>query len=325
MSITHGGNVGIGTPSPDKKLTVAGDIGLNQKVLLSSASADVMSLQPTDSNNDSYQARLNLYKSTHTTYPNEAHLYMGEGSGAKIIFGKEGGGNAEDPLMTILPTGHVGIGTTSPSAPLDVAGAANFGGEVWIVQSGALGTGGNLNLINPAKSANGVAQRWALYNMGNGYGNSLQFWAYDNMGCQPGGLCAQRMVITDSGQVGIGTYPSANTGLQVQGQIATVLPNELAPTGTTQAIDFATGNMQMVNLASASGNVILTLSNPVAGGSYAIKFTQGSTARAVIWPANVKWAEGNVMALSTAAGAIDLVTLFYDGTAYLAVGGRNFY
>jgi hypothetical protein len=37
------------------------------------------------------------------------------------------------------------------------------------------------------------------------YGNSLQFWAYDNIGCTTGGLCNPQFTIMDNGNVGIGT------------------------------------------------------------------------------------------------------------------------
>jgi len=130
-------------------------------------------------------------------------------------------------------------------------------------------------------------------------------------------------LVLSGGNVGIGTVnPQAK--LQVNGQIAVAIPTTLAPTGTTQTIDWSMGNMQIVALNSATGNVTLTLSNPVAGGSYALEFIQGATPIAVTWPVNVKWPGGNPMALSTSSGAVDLVTLFYNGTDFLAVGGQNF-
>ena len=96
------------------------------------------------------------------------------------------------------------------------------------------------------------------------------------------------------------------------------------PTGSNQTIDFAQGNMQLLDLSSASGDVTATFSNAVAGGSYAIQITQGTNARAVVWPTTVKWPGGMPMTLSTIPGSVDLITFFFNGTNFLAVGGLNF-
>jgi len=58
---------------------------------------------------------------------------------------------------------------------------------------------------NPLKTANGIARSWMMYNMTGDYGNSLQFWAYDTLGCVAGGMCTNRFTLMDNGNVGIGT------------------------------------------------------------------------------------------------------------------------
>ncbi|MEX6690312.1 hypothetical protein QTN47_22570 [Danxiaibacter flavus] len=65
--------------------------------------------------------------------------------------------------------------------------------------------GGTLSLKNPAKTAAGSASEWKIYNMSGIYGNSLQFWAYDNISCAPGGMCTNRFTLMDNGNVGIGS------------------------------------------------------------------------------------------------------------------------
>lgn len=93
----------------------------------------------------------------------------------------------------------------------------------------------------------------------------------------------------------------------------------LTPSGTTQTIDWNIGNVQCVDLESASGNVTLTLSNPQIT-CYTLKILQDSTTpRNIIWPATVLWAGGVAPTISTGANAIDTVTLIWDGTNYLGV------
>lgn len=90
----------------------------------------------------------------------------------------------------------------------------------------------------------------------------------------------------------------------------------LAPVGTTQTVDFDNGNTQKLSLASASGDVTLTLSNPQTGALYRLFVIQGATARLLTWPASVKWPQGQAPILSSSNGAIDIVELYYDGTNY---------
>jgi hypothetical protein len=92
----------------------------------------------------------------------------------------------------------------------------------------------------------------------------------------------------------------------------------LAPVGTTQTVDLDNGNTQKLSLASASGNVTVTITNPQTGGLYRLFVIQGATARQIVWPASVKWPQAQAPILSTANGSIDIVELYYDGTNYFA-------
>ena len=62
------------------------------------------------------------------------------------------------------------------------------------------------------------------------------------------------------------------------------------------------------------------------GASLMIRITQDATPRTVAWPASFKWAGGIPGAVSTAAGAIDLlaITTFDNGTTWRATLAKAF-
>lgn len=98
----------------------------------------------------------------------------------------------------------------------------------------------------------------------------------------------------------------------------------LTPLGTTQTIDFNLGNIQYLDVGSATGDVTLTLSNPSAGARYLIWVTQGAVARDLIWPASVKWPQTQKPILSTVSGYVDMVELFYTGSVFRGLWELDF-
>ena len=96
LTISSGGNVGIGTALPDQALVVNGSIGLSYD-----ATNSYQGIKRTNVGNEYYVA-------TTSTATDEIHTFTGS-SGAK--------------KLTILEGGNVGIGVT-PSARLDVLGKA---------------------------------------------------------------------------------------------------------------------------------------------------------------------------------------------------------
>lgn len=90
----------------------------------------------------------------------------------------------------------------------------------------------------------------------------------------------------------------------------------LTPAGTAQTVDFDNGTIQTVDLGSATGDVTLTLSNPIQGAYYLMFFVQGATPRALTWPATVKWPQGVAIQLSQGNDEVDYVHMYYNGTNY---------
>jgi hypothetical protein len=287
MRITSAGNVGIGTTAPGANLHVSGNGG---------GAWDSSGVIVENSNSDTSLH----FRNTSAGGRNYSLLAGGTGStvpSALRIFDATAGAER----MVITSSGNIGIGTTTPTALLSLgSGVANGKLHLWEHATTPYGLGIQSNEFRLFVGAPTADFRFYDATAGNAL-----------------------MTIKGSGNVGIGTTSPA-AKLQVSGQIASTMPSTLTPTGTTQTVDFSTGNVQALSLASATGTVTLTLSNAVAGGAYAIKIIQGATARTLSWPAAVKWPSGTPITLSTASGAVDLVSIFYDGTNYYAVGGNNF-
>lgn len=123
-------------------------------------------------------------------------------------------------------------------------------------------------------------------------------------------------------QAGAVTTPKIAANAVTADKLAVNLAQSVAPvmtpSGTTQAVDLALGMVQTLDLSSATGTVTLTISNPVVGGFYTLWVIQGATFQDLIFPASVKWPQGQAPILTQTAGAIDQVTLYWNGTSYLA-------
>lgn len=93
------------------------------------------------------------------------------------------------------------------------------------------------------------------------------------------------------------------------------------------ALNCALGNVFHVSLNAAITSI--TFSNiPTTGTAYGLTlaFTADGTARAVTWPAAVKWSGGTAPTLTSTLNKVDIFVLTtWDGTTWYAmVGGQNF-
>jgi hypothetical protein len=89
---------------------------------------------------------------------------------------------------------------------------------------------------------------------------------------------------------------------------------------TTTTLDLSTGNLLELVL---TGSTTLAFSNPQIG-TYIIKVKQDGTGGRTLTFPSMKWSDAAVPTITTAANAIDLITLIYDGTHYYGSCLQNF-
>lgn len=163
---------------------------------------------PSVLNGSPWQHLLNLRHNT-TTNTHQLQIASSYDEDGKLFFRKFArnslGVANPAPVWNEVATRGVNtfIGDQRITGKLEVTGNGLFQGG--LTSSITSAEGGSISFINPSKTANGLGREWKIYNMTGVYGNSLQFYVYDNLGCVGGGLCSPRMTLLDNGKVGIGT------------------------------------------------------------------------------------------------------------------------
>ena len=104
-------------------------------------------------------------------------------------------------------------------------------------------------------------------------------------------------------------------GLQVGGGgTVYTFEEDLGTVGATQTIDWRDGNHQKLTLDE---NLTLTFIDPDGPTNLIAHFVQDAGAtNTVAWPANVDWEGGTAPVITATNGAIDIVTLYFDGSRY---------
>lgn len=93
--------------------------------------------------------------------------------------------------------------------------------------------------------------------------------------------------------------------------------------GAADTIDWTVGQKQRTTLTAAT--VTLTFTAPPGVGNFVLKVIQdGAGGRFITWPASVKWPSATPPVLTVAAGSIDIVSFYYDGTNYFGVASYAF-
>ena len=101
------------------------------------------------------------------------------------------------------------------------------------------------------------------------------------------------------------------------------------PTGTTYDLDWNNGNIQELDLDSATDDITISYLNPPAGGgTLVLKVIQGVTARNIILPAGSKNSGGTAgsktLTITATDNAEDLVIITKIGASYYFEHKQNY-
>ena len=211
------GYVGIGTSSPAKKLTVDDDSA--EQLLLYGYNSQAVDSLSSDlngelllGNTDAYRGNIN-YDAYASTILNIQNTF--DNANSKIKFRMRTAGTPVD-AMTILGSGYVGIGTTTPLYTLDVEGDfrvthnTHYGMILTSTDNNFMTTvtGANVDIFGNTAGAWVVGDIAGATLLGNQQERPIQFATNNNV----------RMTLDTTGNIGISTTTPQNT-LNVVGDI----------------------------------------------------------------------------------------------------------
>lgn len=151
MRLTSAGSLGIGTSTPSTPLEVNGTITaptLRGNFGTSTTGVLRLSSNTTASNGSAIE----LYGNSYTGREGELRFIAGNGGSGKISF-FDYNGTGWDENLTILSSGNVGIGTSTPSELLEVAGTIKATSFVGTMASSANATSGAYTINTDSNSA----------------------------------------------------------------------------------------------------------------------------------------------------------------------------
>lgn len=217
----------------------------------------------------------------------------------KIYGGDDGGGNDQDAYLTL----YCSAGTHG----VTIEGPDHTGGSNYTLKLPA-------SLPNVANQILESNASGALSWIATPTDTDTSIYAAD------GSLTGARTVTMDGNNLtfaSTGGLFTIQKNLKVEGQSYGDITSV-----SNATVDWDNGNIQSITLPSGASTY--TPSNPQAGATYILKIIQPSAGDGTItWGSSVKWPGATAPTLTASNAAVDVVTLIYDGTNYLATSVLN--
>jgi hypothetical protein len=235
-------------------------------------------------------------------------------------------------------------GMSNSAGVLAIVGAPTGNATVSLPNQGTLLTNVNISAGTTSQNLSG----WVYSNSNNvSFGLSGSTITASAAAAGGGGIALQAGTQTaTSGTVVFSYSNSVSFGMSNSSIVtASVVPGDLIVsnlavysseysngtiTGSTATINWNNGNKQIITLSN--NTITLSFTNPSFGGgatgNYQLKLVQDSSgSRTVLWTGgglSINWVGGIAPTLSTAPNAVDIVSLYFDGTNWWGSYGTNF-
>ena len=98
----------------------------------------------------------------------------------------------------------------------------------------------------------------------------------------------------------------------------TILTN--TPSAPSSTFELSDGSYLILNADGATGDITLTLSNPIAGGSYMMEVIQGVISYDIVFPAGTITANGSGNTVLGIASTTQLISFAYNGSNFRILG-----
>ena len=258
-------------------------------------------------------------------------------TGLELIPGLQGGDNAGVPLLALggLPTGNVVALRRPFVADLSATADADPGAGKLRWDNAAPASAATLYVNNTDSAAGDVSTALAaltvggfVYVQGSADGPHRGNWQKWQVAAITTATGYTKLGV--SLQASAGSFAAADV-IELTLQQPTPAPgvdrnlaNAIPITSGVAAVDCALGDY--FTLAPTAAVTGWTLANVPPACSLIIRITQDATTRAVAWPASFRWAGGTAGAVSTGAGAVDLlaITTVNGGATWLATLAKGF-
>jgi hypothetical protein len=303
ISILAGGNVGIGTTGPGYPLDIQGTTNQTLNVQSNNTAATSIDVNNTSTNGHNWQI-------------SSTGSLNGNGPGSLAFYDA----TVPQTRLIINTSGNVGIGTTSPSAPLHVKYASansNAGTPALILDNPSGGTQSVMNFDINGTQEGGIRAD-SVGNMAVNAGSNALYLNFNSgtggiyFGNGAGGTTG---IITSAGSVGIGTTSPQSMVHAYNGEVQVGSSGASCTSSNAGAMRYSSGSMYYCNgsawtFFNSCSQVLPYVNTNGSGGGYG-SYSANTN------PSQGMWGDGTYLYSGSGGSSIDLEAFSFNNSTHV--------